>query len=100
SSASPLKVVACVDDLLAQNLAPRRGVAGTIDLRGTDEIVSLSFVTLLCQRDCRSFGKVARVDGGYSCRADRHRVNTHLLQHRLERQIVLEEIAGPEDRVG
>ena len=90
-----VKVVACVDDLFAQNLAPQCGIAGTIDLRGADEIVSLTFVTLLCQRDRRRFGKVARVDGGYSRCTDRHRVDTHLLQHRFERQIVLEEIAGP-----
>src|SRR5436305_14305420 len=51
-----VKVVACVDDLLAQNLAPQCGVARTIDVRGTDEIVSLTFVTWLCQRDRRRFG--------------------------------------------
>src|SRR3954469_14030119 len=56
-----VEVVAGLGDLLAESLAPERGVTGTCDLRGTHEIVCLVLVAVLCEGHGCCFSNVARI---------------------------------------
>ncbi len=94
-----IEVVPGVLDLLAQQLSPQSGIAGTADHPGRDDVVRLAIVAFFGERDCSCFGYIANVRHRNSRITDRHRIDSWPHKSVLQIRVVLNVVAGTQNGI-